>query len=263
MNGLPVEPTPMRAPTVLVTGAAKRIGRAIAERFGTAGWRVLIHHNASQDEAERVAKRLPNAEAVRFDLADADAVRSTVGHLATREPAWDTLVLSASRFEPDTLPMIDPTVLDSAIAVNLRGNAVLASAFLGATDKRARSRRIVTLLDQKLANMNPDFASYTASKAALATWNAMLAMSVMPNDRVYGLAPGITLPSHDQTEAEFERSAKLNLLERQTMPGEIADAALALATGPFANGSTLFVDSGQHLLRQRRDVMYSSREGIG
>jgi NAD(P)-dependent dehydrogenase (short-subunit alcohol dehydrogenase family) len=118
---------------------------------------------------------------------------------------------------------------------------------------------VIEITDQKLANPNPDFFSYTASKHALAATVTMMAMAAKPADRVYALAPGAILPSHDQSPAETEVSHRMNLLERRTSPDEVADAAWFLATGPLAGGQTLFVDSGQHLLSQPRDVMFLAR----
>jgi NAD(P)-dependent dehydrogenase (short-subunit alcohol dehydrogenase family) len=115
--------------------------------------------------------------------------------------------------------------------------------------------------DQKLANLNPDFFSYTMSKSAAETATRMMAMVHRDQDRVYTLAPGAILHSHDQSSAEAERSHRLNLLERRTRASEVADAALFLAEGPLASGQAIYVDSGQHLLSQPRDVIYLEREG--
>ena len=121
---------------------------------------------------------------------------------------------------------------------------------------------MIEVLDQKLANPNPDFFSYTMSKHALAATVPMQAMAADdPADRVYGLAPGAILPSHDQTEEEAELSHRLNLLGRMTGPEEVADAAHFLAEGWLASGGMVYVDSGQHLLAQDRDVIYLAREG--
>jgi NAD(P)-dependent dehydrogenase (short-subunit alcohol dehydrogenase family) len=119
---------------------------------------------------------------------------------------------------------------------------------------------VIDLTDQKLANPNPDFFSYTASKHALAATVSMMAMAAAPDDRVYALAPGAILASHDQSPAETEVSHRMNLLRRRTSAAEVADAAWFLATGPLASGQTVFVDSGQHLLSQPRDVMFLARE---
>ncbi|QYU66757.1 SDR family oxidoreductase [Leptolyngbya sp. 15MV] len=120
---------------------------------------------------------------------------------------------------------------------------------------------MIQFTDQKLANPNPDFFSYTLSKHAAAGAVPLLAMgAAWPEDRVYALAPGAILASHDQSEEETEVSHRLNLLERKTGPEEIAAACLWLAQGHLASGETLHIDSGQHLLDQPRDVIYLARE---
>jgi enoyl-[acyl-carrier-protein] reductase (NADH) len=119
---------------------------------------------------------------------------------------------------------------------------------------------VIHLTDQKIANPNADFFSYTMSKHALASTVPMLQMASAAGDRIYALAPGAILPSLDQTSEEAERSHRMNLLRRRTSAEEVADAAWILATGSLAGGQTLFVDSGQHLLAQQRDVIYLARE---
>jgi enoyl-[acyl-carrier-protein] reductase (NADH) len=138
----------------------------------------------------------------------------------------------------------------------------MAQSFLRLARSKA-GRRVIDLTDQKLANPNPDFFSYTMSKNALAATVPMMAMAADPADRVYALAPGAILPSHDQSAAESEISHRMNLLRRRTNIDEVADSAWFLATGPLASGQTLFVDSGQHLLSQPRDVMFLAREERG
>ena len=124
-----------------------------------------------------------------------------------------------------------------------------------------RGRRLIQITDQKLLNPNPDFFSYTMSKHALAGTVPMLSMArARAEDRVYGLAPGAILASHDQSEAEADVSHRLNLLHRRTRPEDIAEAALFLARGWLASGETLYLDSGQHLLAQPRDVLFLARE---
>ena len=248
-------------PAVLVTGGAKRIGAAIARAFGEAGWHVVIHYGSSAREAEALAAALPSAEAVHCDLADGDAAVAMAAALARRLPDWRVLVNSAAIFHPDAATALDPRICDRAMQVNAATPARLAQAFL-AQARAAGGRRVIQLTDQKLANPNPDFFSYTMSKHAVAATVPMLAMAAArPDDRVYALAPGAILPSHDQSEAEIEVSHRLNLLERKTAPAEVADACLWLAGGWLASGETLYIDSGQHLLAQPRDVIYLAREG--
>lgn len=249
-----------RRPAVLVTGGAKRIGAAIARRFGAAGWHVVIHYGASRAEAEALARDLPSAELCSCDLADTDAAGAMVEALASRLDDWRVLVNCASVFEIDDAASLNPAINQRVMAINARTPALMAQRFLALAHAEG-GRRVIQVTDQKLANPNPDFFSYTMSKHALASTIAMLSKARRdPRDRVYGLAPGAILPSHDQSEAEAEISHRLNLLERKTLAEEVADAALFLAQGWLASGQTLFVDSGQHLLDQPRDVIYLARD---
>lgn len=247
-------------PAILVTGGAKRIGAAIARAFGKAGWYVVIHYGRSAAEAEALAAELPNAIAIHCNLSDADAAKDMVERLAAYLPDWRVIVNSASIFVPDDDGDIDMENFRKTLRVNAGSPARMAQAFL--THARSHGgKRVIHVTDQKIANPNPDFFTYTMSKHALAATVPMLAMSAAgPKDRVYALAPGAILPSHDQTPEETEVSHRLNLLQRRTGPDEIADACLFLAQGWLANGETLYVDSGQHLLAQPRDVIYLARE---
>ncbi|MGN3973995.1 SDR family oxidoreductase [Tsuneonella sp. SYSU-LHT278] len=248
-----------KRPAVLVTGGAKRIGADIAKAFGDAGWHVVIHYGRSAAEAEKLASQLPSAIAIHCNLSDADAAKDMVSRLAAHLPDWRVLINSASIFVPDDDGDIDMENFRKTLRVNAGSPARMAQAFL--THARSKGgKRVIHVTDQKLANPNPDFFTYTMSKHALAATVPMLAMSAAgPEDRVYALAPGAILPSHDQTPEETETSHRLNLLKRRTGPDEIANACLFLAEGWFANGETLYVDSGQHLLAQPRDVIYLAR----
>jgi NAD(P)-dependent dehydrogenase (short-subunit alcohol dehydrogenase family) len=248
-------------PAVLVTGGTRRIGAAISRCFGNAGWHVMIHYGTSQTEAEALAMELPSAEIMRCDLGDSAAAEAMIDALAERLDDWRVLVNCASVFAIDDAERLDSALNAHVLAVNARTPALMAQRFLSRARARG-GRRVIQVTDQKLANPNPDFFSYTMSKHALASTIPMLSKARHdPRDRVYGLAPGAILPSHDQSEAEAEVSHRLNLLRRKTGVQEVADAALFLAGGWLASGQTLFVDSGQHLLDQDRDVIYLAREG--
>jgi NAD(P)-dependent dehydrogenase (short-subunit alcohol dehydrogenase family) len=250
----------MARPAVLVTGAARRIGAAIASAFGAAGWHVVIHYGRSREEAEALAATLSSAETVSADLADPAAAASLIEELAARLPDWRVLVNCASVFELDDVAQLEIPVFDRAMRINAASPALMAQTYL-ATARSRGGRHVVCVTDQKIANPNPDFFSYTMSKHALAVTIPMLSMArPRPEDRIYGLAPGAILASHDQLEAETELSHRMNLLGRKTGADEIAAAALFLAEGWLASGETLFVDSGQHLLAQPRDVLFLARE---
>jgi NAD(P)-dependent dehydrogenase (short-subunit alcohol dehydrogenase family) len=251
----------MTLPAVLITGGAKRIGAAIAQGFAAHGWHVVIHCNRSRAAGMALAATLPSAEVVACDLAEPGAGRAMIAQLAARLPDWRVLVNSAAVFPPDDGAEMEPAVFAQVMQVNAKAPVRMAQAFLRSARSRA-GRRVINLTDQKLLNPNPDFFSYTMSKHALAAAIPMMAMAqVDSRDRIYGLAPGAILASHDQSEEEAEVSHRLNLLDRRTTAQEMAQAALFLATGPLASGQTLFVDSGQHLLSQPRDVLYLARNG--
>lgn len=247
-------------PAVLITGSSRRIGAVLARAFGKAGWHVVIHYGGSRDAAQRLAADLPSAECVTCDLADGDAAVAMVEDLADRLDDWRVLVNCAAVFRIDSFGSLEHAVLAEAIAVNAEAPVRMTGAFLG----RARSRggrRVINFLDMKLVNPNPDFFSYTMSKQALGAAVTMIAMAIDdPLDRIYGLAPGAIMASHDQQPDEHQISGRMNLLERITAPQELAEAALFLAEGWLASGETLFLDSGQHLLSQPRDVLYLARQ---
>ncbi len=245
--------------SVLVTGAARRIGASIARAYGNAGWHVVLHCHHHADEAVALAAALPSAEVIYCDLTDGDAAVAMVEQLAARLADWRVLVANASLFEEDSARALDPEVADRAMAVNAITPMRMAQAFL-ALASSSSGRRVIQLTDQKLANPNPDFFSYSISKYAVDGGMQMLAMAVTGQDRIYRISPGAILPSHDQTPAEAEVSHRMNLLGRRTDVTEIADAALFLATAPLASGSQLLVDSGQHLVAQSRDVLYLARQ---
>lgn len=248
-----------RRPAVLVTGGAQRIGALIVRAFAARGWHVVIHHGRSTAEAHALAAALPSAETVQCDLADPPAAEAMIEALAARLGDWRVLVNCAAVFRFDDAERIDPAIHAEAMAVNAESPAVMAQAFLRSA-RAAGGRRVIDFLDQKLANINPDFFSYTMAKSALGAAMRMQAMALRdPADRVYAIAPGAMMASFDQAPEEHEVSGRMNLLGRLNEAQEIAEAALFLADGWLASGETLFVDSGQHLLSQRRDVLYLAR----
>ena len=252
----------MNRPVVLVTGGAKRIGSAICRAFGAAGWHVVVHYGRSRDDAEALAASLPSAQVHRAELDGWEEGVAMIEAVAREHTDFRVLVNNASIFEHDRVHGLAPATFDQAMQINAGSPARMTQAFFEHS-RAVGGRCAIQILDQKLDNPNPDFFSYTMSKHALASTIPMMAMAARnPADRVYGLCPGAILASHDQTVEEADRSHLLNLLARRTWPEEIADGALFLASGALASGELLFVDSGQHLLAQSRDVIYLEREGL-
>ncbi len=250
----------MARPAVLITGAAKRIGAVLARHFAAEGWHVVIHAGHSPALAREFAATLPSAEVVEADLVDREAALAMIADVADRLPDWRVLVNSAAVFKPDTAEAIQPEIFAEAMRVNAETPTAMAQAFLTQA-KSLGGKRVIQFLDQKLINTNPDFFSYTMAKHAFASTVKMLAMAQHdPATRIYGLAPGAMLPSFDQVEEEHEISGRMNLLRRLTDPAELAQAALFMTSGWLQSGETIYVDSGQHLLRQPRDVLFMARE---
>jgi NAD(P)-dependent dehydrogenase (short-subunit alcohol dehydrogenase family) len=254
-----------RRKIILVTGGAKRVGRHIAKHLAAAGHGVVIHANVGAGEAEALAKDLRAGGAkvcsVAADLSDLAATDALIGRAAQLVGApLSGLVNSASIFDLDTPDAIDSAAFDRAMAVNLRAPALLSQHFAAQADAGADAC-IVNILDQKLWNMNPDFFSYTLSKAGLLSATDMMARSFAPKVRVNAIAPGLLLPSHDQTQAEFEAVASLNPMERPIALDDVAGAVDFLMTNTSLTGQVIHTDNGQRMFASARDVIFERDKG--
>ncbi|MDB5704122.1 MAG: hypothetical protein JWN66_1238 [Sphingomonas bacterium] len=248
--------------TVLVTGAARRIGAAIARHLGERGWRVAVHHHHSPEDAEALAAELPGACVLTGDLALAETAAQLVEEArAAFGCPLVALVNNASLFAYDRPPLADPATLREHLAVNLDAGVLLASALAAQDDLAAGA--VVNILDQKVANLNPDFFSYSCGKVALGGATAMLAQALGPRIRVNAVSPGLSLPSLDQSEAEFRAVASENLLRRPVEVARIAEAVDFLLTARGIRGQNVFVDNGQHFLPRDSDVMFETRKASG
>lgn len=246
--------------TVLITGGARRLGGRIARALAGEGHRVVIHFGSSAGEAERLAEEIGAAGIVAGDLAEIDAIDDLFARArAAAGGPIDALVNSASTFAYDTPPAIDTALLARLYAIGHSAPVLLASALARQDD--VADGAVVNILDQKVANLNPDFFSYTSGKTALASATVMLAQALGPRIRVNAVAPGLCLPSGDQTEAEFAAVASVNLLQRPVDPQEIARAVAFLIDARGISGQTLYVDNGQRFLPRMRDVMFERARG--
>lgn len=242
--------------TVLVTGAGRRLGRAIALELARAGWQVAVHYRGSADDAERtVADCAAHAPAAAFqaDLAREDETRELLPRVIARFGQVDAVVNNASRFEQDTVAGFGHAELIAHLAANTAAPVLLAQSLHQHAVARSGTGAVVNLLDQKLWNQNPDFFSYTLSKAALEAATTMLAQALAPQLRVVGVAPGLTLTSHLLSEEKFEQLHRLSPLGRSSTAEDVAGAVrFALENGSIT-GTTLLVDGGQHLMKFERD----------
>lgn len=246
--------TPAR--TVLVTGAGRRLGRAIALELAAAGWQVAVHYRNSEAEARATAadcSRHAPAEVFRADLALEAETRGLASAVLQRFGRLDAVVNNASLFQHDSAETFTAGSLAAHIASNTAAPVLLAQALAAHLQQRGGQGAVVNLLDQKLWNPNPDFFSYTLSKAALEAATTLLAQALAPDLRVVGVAPGLTLTSHMLSQEKFERLHKLSPLGRSSTPEDVARTVrFALENGSIT-GTTLLVDGGQHLMKFDRD----------
>ena len=243
--------------TVLVTGAARRLGREIALALATAGWQVAVHYRGSAEDAMKTAaecRRLSGASATfDADLQSEDAVRALLPRVVAHFGQVDAVVNNASLFEHDNAESFGFQALEQHLRANTGAPILLAQALHAHVAARGGQGAVVNLLDQKLWNQNPDFLSYTLSKAALEAANTVLALALAPAVRVVGVAPGLTLTSHMLSEAQFAALHRLSPLGRSSTPQDVASAVRFALENPSLTGTTLLVDGGQHLMRFERD----------
>jgi NAD(P)-dependent dehydrogenase (short-subunit alcohol dehydrogenase family) len=247
------------AGAALVTGAARRIGREIALALARDGWDIAVHYATSRDEALDTVREVEalggRAIAVNRDLAVEAGVRSLLAECAHELGEISCVVNNASLFEHDSAPTFSAEALVRCMRTNVAAPVLLAES-LHATLSPGERGVVINLLDQKLWNPNPDFLSYTLSKAALREATVLLAQALAPRVRVVGIAPGITLPSGDQSEAGFAVAHTATPLGRSSQPEDIASAVVFVARADAITGTTLLVDGGQHLVPSDRDVMF-------
>ncbi len=262
-------PSTAPRPVVLVTGAAQRIGRAIALHLASQGWDLALHCRRSHAQAEATAAEASalgaRAEVFAADLSDPAQLEALVPAVLLRQGRLDAVVNNASLFEYDDVVGFTIGAMDRHWRANTAPAVVLARALHAHLVDRgapAGAGCVVNLLDQKLANPNPDYFSYTLSKAALAEATVMLAQALAPVLRVCGISPGVTLLSGPMDAAEFAAAHRLTPLQRSSTPDDIAAAVRFLLEAPAITGHTLLVDGGQHLLGQPRDVLFLAQQQL-
>jgi len=251
-------------PVALVTGAARRLGREIALELGRAGFDVAVHYRTSAADADATAEALRAAGAgaatFRADLADEAACRALLPAVGDHFRRIDAVVNNASLFEYDRATNFGHAAMERHWRANVAPAVILAQALHERLAADDRSGCVVNLLDQKLWNPNPDYLSYTLSKAALESATVMLAQALAPRLRVCGVAPGVTLVSGPMNDDEFTQAHTMTPLARSSTPSDVARAVRFLLESPAITGTTLLVDGGQHLQRQPRDVLFIAKE---
>lgn len=247
--------SPKRA---LITGAGKRIGRALAEALGEDGWSVAVHYRSSARGAEETADAISKAGGmgviVQGDLTEEKDLKALIPSASEKLGGpLRLLVNSASVFEDDTALDHDRQSWDLHFDANLRAPIALAQAFAKALPDSQKGL-IVNVLDQRVWKLNPQFFTYTLSKAALFTATQTLAQSFAPNIRVNGIGPGPTLKSVHQSEDEFAAERAATLTQEGSRPEEIVRALRYLIDADSVTGQMIATDGGQHLMWQTPDT---------
>lgn len=245
--------------TILVTGGGKRIGAAISRALAASGWKVLIHYNHSQEQAEALAMEIRASggacETIHADLSKRCDIDSFINRCISLHGKLDCLVNNAANFANDSVANITWESFEANMIPNLAAPLFLSRDFAASFADR-EGGCIINILDQKIDNLNPDFLSYTISKVALSGLTKMLAMAYSPRIRVCGIAPGITLISGKQTEESFQRAWRATPLGRSSTPEEIAATVEFILATPSLTGHTIFVDGGESLQGRPRDVAF-------
>lgn len=241
--------------TALVTGSARRIGRAIALQLADHGWSVAVHYNTSADEAREligeIAERDVRSAAFKADLSNEKETAGLLARVVEELGPVTCLINNASVFEEDTLETTTRESWDTHMLVNLRAPFVLTQAFTAQKPQDIEGN-VINIIDQRVWNLTPRFTSYTVSKAALWALTRTLAQALAPGIRVNAIGPGPTLPSAHQSEEQFTRQWSSLPLGRRVLPEEIGEAVCFILEAPAMTGQMIALDGGQHMGRHQR-----------
>lgn len=243
-----VTPIDLSRRTALITGGARRLGRAMAEALAGEGVGVVVHFRSSEDEAQQLVSTLVGrgceAWAVQADLSEHEQVRALIARAADRaDRPIDVLINNASIFPADTLEEVTP----ESLAANVQLHAMAPLTLARQMARQCRSGDVINMIDARAVDHDREHASYHLSKRMLLTLTRMLSRELAPAVRVNGIAPGLILPPPGRDENYLEELAHTNPLNAHGGPEDINRAALYLLQSPFVTGQLLFVDGGRHL----------------
>ena len=253
--------------TALVTGAGKRLGRAMALYLAARGHDVAIHYDSSQDEAEAVATEIRalgrRAQAFRADLLIEEQVQALIPAATAALGPLTVLVNNASIFEYDRIDTATRKGWDRHLESNLRAPYVLTQGFArqcppATTDDSGEPLAqglIVNMIDQRILKLTPEFSTYTIAKMGLWALTQTAAQGLAPNIRVNAIGPGPTLRGERQSETHFSRQRAATVLGRGSNPADITAALGFFLDSPGVTGQFIAVDGGQHLGWKTPDVL--------
>ena len=245
--------------SAIVTGAAKRIGAGIAKALGNEGWFVYLHYNSSSEEAKQVLHEIKssggNGQLINMDLNNPDCGEQIINQIDRAAPPVELLINNAARFEYDNISNINSVSLDQHFFANVRGPILLSKSFFELVTK-GQQGCVINILDNKIFALNPDYLSYTISKAALHCATETFAMAMAPHVRVNGIAPGITLESGGQGESSFQKGQKMSPIGKVSSIEDIIKALFFIINTTSLNGHIITIDGGQRLQKLDRDVAF-------
>ena len=247
----------MEARKIIITGGATRIGATIARKLSGYKKEILIHFNKSKLKAEKLKKELElngtKVYIIKGDLSKDKDVNKIVKYAKLKLKYFDCLINNASLFENDKLENFTTVSWDKHLTTNLRTPALLSKEF--AKNIKGKNNNIINIIDQRVFKLTPYFFSYTISKTGLYTLTKTSAMSLAPNIRVNGIAPGPTIKNQRQTEKHFKKQYLATPLKRQVEVEQICNAVDFFIKNRSITGQVISVDSGQSLNWQTPDIM--------
>ena len=247
----------MEANKIIITGAATRMGAAIAKKLSGPGVEIVIHYNSSKSNAERLKKELnrnnTNVYLVKGDLSKEDDLKKITKFAKSKLKYFDCLINNASLFENDKIDNFTTDSWGKHLRTNLRTPALLSKEF--AKNTKEKNNNIINIIDQRVFKLTPYFFSYTISKTGLYTLTKTSAMSLAPKIRVNGIAPGPTIKNQRQSEKHFKKQYLATPLKRKVEVQQICNAVDFFIKNSSITGQVLAIDSGQNLNWQTPDIM--------
>ena len=244
----------MKNKNLLITGAATRVGKAIALHFAERGWNIALHYFRSSSKAKKLKKiieqNLVKVVLIKADLKNPKQIEKVMSIARKKLGTIDCLVNNAALFEKDDITNFTTKSWNDHLNINLLAPTILTKQFAKQASKKTVSN-IINIIDQRIFNLTPFFMSYTISKSGLQTLTKTMAMRLGPNIKVNAIAPGPTIKSKRQTDKHFRNQVRSTLLKKSVKAEDICDAVEFLISNNSITGQIIAVDSGQNLSSNR------------
>ena len=246
----------MKNKNLLITGAATRVGKAIALHFAERGWNIALHYFRSSSKAKKLKKiieqNLVKVVLIKADLKNPKQIENVMPLAKKKLGAIDCLVNNAALFEKDDITNFTTKSWNDHLNINLLAPTILTKQFAKQASKKTVSN-IINIIDQRIFNLTPFFMSYTISKSGLQTLTKTMAIRLGPNIKVNAIAPGPTIKSKRQTDRHFRNQVKSTLLKKLVKAEDICDAIEFLISNNSITGQIIAVDSGQNLSSNKKN----------